>query len=227
MKLSVIVPTFNEENSIAETLDALLDLGNINEIIVADGGSSDKTIEIVETFQKVKILKCSEANRGKQMHEGASTATGDVFWFVHADTIPAKNAALEIENRLANKNIIGGNFGIIFDGGGRWARILSRLYPHLRKINLIYGDSAIFVRRDIYEKSGGFRDLPLFEDVEFYKSIKKHGRFVHLKTKVETSSRRFENKSFIRTFTKWSIFQGLYWLGFPPHILAKGYKVIR
>ena len=227
MKLSVIIPVFNEEKSIAATLDALLTCKTISEIIVADGESSDKTIEIVETFQNIKLIKCNEANRGRQMHEGAKNATGDVFWFVHADTIPAENAADEIEKSLADEQTIGGNFEIIFDGVGRWARILSWLYPHLRKIGLIYGDSAIFVRREIYEKTGGFRDLPLFEDVEFYKRTKKHGRFVHLKKTVETSSRRFENRSFIWTFSKWSIFQGLYWLGFPPHILAKGYKSIR
>lgn len=227
MKMSVIIPTFNEETSIAATLAALLNLENICEIIVADGGSSDRTVEIIEKFQNVKLVKCNEANRGKQMHTGAKNASGNVFWFIHADTIPATNAPSEIEKSLANKKTIGGNFEIIFDGGGRWARILSRLYPHLRKIGLIYGDSAIFVRREIYEKSGGFRDLPLFEDVEFYKRLKKQGRFVHLKTTVKTSSRRFEKKSFTWTFAKWSIFQGLYWFGFPPRILAKGYKVIR
>lgn len=227
MKLSVIVPTFNEEKSIAKTLDALLEIENIHEVIIADGGSSDKTIEIVKTFQSVKLIKCNEANRGKQLNAGASAAAGDALWFVHADTIPAKNAAFEIEKSLADGKTIGGNFEIIFGGGGYWAQILSRLYPHLQKIGLIYGDSAIFVRRKIYERAGGFLDLPLFEDVEFYKRLKKCGRFVHLKATVETSSRRFQKRSFIWTFTKWSIFQGLYWFGFPPRILAKGYKAIR
>ncbi len=227
MKLSVIIPTFNEEKSIAATLGALLNLKSIKEIIVADGASSDKTVEIVESFEKVKLIKCDKANRGKQMYTGAKNASGDVFWFVHADTIPSKNAAHEIEKSLDDTKIIGGNFEIIFGGGGNWARILTWLYPYLRKLGLIYGDSAIFIRREIYEKSGGFRDLPLFEDVEFYKRIKEYGKFVHLNAAVETSSRRFENSSFIWTFAKWSIFQGLYWLGFPPHILAKFYKAIR
>lgn len=227
MKLSVIVPTFNEEKSIAKTLDALLEIENIHEVIIADGGSSDNTNEIAGTFQSVKLIKCNEANRGKQLNAGASAAAGDALWFVHADTIPPKNAAFEIEKALADEKTIGGNFEIIFGGGGRPARVLSRLYPHLRKMGLIYGDSAIFVRREIYQQAGGFRDLPLFEDVEFYKKLKKHGRFVHLKATVETSARRFQRRSFIWTFAKWSIFQGLYWLGFPPRILAKGYKAIR
>ena len=227
MKLSVIIPTFNEEKSIAATLEAILNLEKTGEIIVADGRSSDKTVEIVRTFKKVKLVICDEANRGKQMHAGAKNAFGDVFWFVHADTIPQKNAAYEIEESLADESVIGGNFTIIFGGGGMWAQFLTRLYPHLRKIGLVYGDSAIFVRRKIYEKTGGFRDLPLFEDLEFYERLQKYGRFVHLSAKVETSSRRFENDSFVWTFLKWSIFQGLYWLGFPPRILAKFYKAIR
>lgn len=227
MKLSVIIPTFNEERSIAATLNALLNCKKISEIIVADGGSSDKTTVIVKTFQNVKLIKCAEANRGRQMHKGAENAAGDVFWFVHADTIPANDAADEIERSLTDEKTVGGNFEIIFSGGGRWARILSRLYPFLRNLGLIYGDSAIFVRREIYKKTNGFRDLPLFEDVEFYGRLQKHGHFVHLKTTVETSSRRFEKNSFLWTFAKWSIFQGLYWLGFPPRILAKNYKAIR
>ena len=91
MNISVIIPTLNEEFSIAKTLDAVSRLVNIAEIVVVDGGSSDKTIEMVENFQsgkEIKLVKISQANRGKQLDEGTKHASGDVFWFVHADTRP-------------------------------------------------------------------------------------------------------------------------------------------
>jgi hypothetical protein len=85
----------------------------------------------------------------------------------------------------------------------------------------------MFVRRETYEKIKGFKPLPLFEDVDLYKRLLKKGEFVHINLTVTTSSRRFENRSFVRTFIRWSIFQGLYWVGLPPRLLAKGYKQIR
>jgi hypothetical protein len=126
------------------------------------------------------------------------------------------------------REVVGGNFEITFAGENRWARFLTKLYPYLRSIGLVYGDSAIFVRRDVYEKIGGFRFLPIFEDLDLYKRLQRqHGRFVHINLPVTTSSRRFENRSFLLTFSRWSFFQGLYWIGFPPRLLAKFYKPIR
>jgi len=92
---------------------------------------------------------------------------------------------------------------------------------------LVYGDSAMFVRGETYEKIKGFKSLPLFEDVDLYKRLLKKGRFVHVNLTITTSSRRFQNRSFLWTFLRWSCFQGLYWLGLPPRLLAKGYKQIR
>lgn len=230
MSISVIIPTMNEEFSILKTLEAVSRLVNISEIIVVDGGSSDKTIEAVENFQsgkEIKLIKSSQANRGKQLDEGTKHASGDVFWFVHADTRPVQGCGKQIKELMRYDEIVGGNFEIVFDGTGRWSQFLTWLYPQLRSIGLVYGDSAMFARREVYEKIGGFRELPLFEDVDLFKRLKKKGQFVHVNLSVTTSSRRFENKSFLWTFAKWSIFQGLYWFGVPPRLLAKNYKQIR
>ncbi len=230
MQLSVIVPTLNEEKAVKKMLDALSRLINVDEIIIVDGGSADKTLEIIENYpfkKPMKLIKLGEANRGKQLHEGAKQASGDIFWFLHADTLPVQGCGRHIKNFMRNKHVVGGNFELIFEGKTRWAHFLTRLYPKLRSLGLIYGASAMFARRATYEKTGGFRDLPLFEDVDLYRRLKRRGNFVYVRFPITTSSRRFENSSFLWTFTKWSLFQGLYWLRFPPRILAKRYKIIR
>lgn len=230
MKISVIIPTFNEELLIGKTLEAVSRLVNVAEIVVIDGSSTDKTSVIVENYRgtkNVKLFKIDEANRGKQCNEGARRAEGEVLWFVHADTWPVQGCGGQIKELMRYDEVAGGNFEIIFEGKGRWPRFLTWLYPNLRAIGLVYGDSAIFARRSAFESIGGFRNHPLFEDVDLYKRLKKKGDFVHINLPVTTSSRRFENKSFILTFARWSIFQGLYWIGVPPRILAGKYKAIR
>jgi rSAM/selenodomain-associated transferase 2 len=230
MNLTVIIPTFNEEVSIAKTLDAVARLINVDEVVIVDGGSTDRTVEIIEASdlrKPMKLVKHGIANRGAQLHEGTKHASHPILWFLHADTRPVQGSARMIKHRLRYDEIVGGNFAIIFDGGSRWARFLTWLYPHLRSIGLVYGDSAIFVRRSTYDEIGGFRDLPLFEDVDLYTRLKKKGDFDFIGLPATTSSRRFQNDSFAWTFAKWSVFQGLYWIGFPPRILAKKYKAIR
>ncbi len=220
--ISVIIPTLNEADSIKQTLEALKFSAQNVEIIVVDGGSRDETVSIAESFG-IKVLRSPRRERGAQMHAGATAASGDVLWFLHADTLPPADAVEKIIEAFADSNVVGGNFTIRFDGDGGAARFLSWLYPNLRSIGLIYGDSAIFVRRDVYETVGGFQPFPIFEDLDFVSRIKPYGKIVNLSASVETSSRRFAGRSFTLVFLRWTLLQILYWLGVSPHALGKFY----
>ncbi|HEY8560393.1 MAG TPA: TIGR04283 family arsenosugar biosynthesis glycosyltransferase [Pyrinomonadaceae bacterium] len=219
-EISIIIPTLNEEESIRDTLRSLQNFENA-EIVVVDGGSTDATLLIAENYP-VSILHAPRG-RGSQLSFGADEANGDVLWFLHADTIPSPDAVEEIKRALTDPRVAGGNFTIRFDGERRAAKFLSWLYPRLNLLGLIYGDSAIFVRRGVYRKIGGFEPFPIFEDLDFIERLKAEGEIVTLSSVVTTSSRRFENKSFILTFARWTILQVLYWVGVSPYALLKIY----
>jgi len=223
--ISIIIPTLNEAHSIGATLDAVSRLHGPVEVIVVDGGSLDETVEIA-LARGARVIK-SERGRGPQMHAGACAARCAALWFLHADTIPPADAIEQIAEALSQRDIVGGNFAVLFDGPQRSARFLTWLYPHLRKIGLYYGDSAIFVRREAYEQNGGFQPFAIFEDLDLIRKLRRRGRMVQLPGRVVTSSRRFEGRSFALTFVRWSLLQGLYWLGVPPCLLNRHYAPIR
>lgn len=230
MEISVIIPTYNEELSIAKTLEALSRLINISEVIVVDGGSSDLTAKFVKNYTQVKnlrLVQMDEPNRGKQLHEGTKYAKGDIFWFVHADTRPQQGCGRQIKGVMKYSAVVGGNFEVIFEGQSRAAKFMTWLYPYLRSWGLVYGDSAFFIRREVYEKIGGFKSIGAFEDLDMYHRLRKQGRFYHLSQSVTSSARRFENSFFPLTFARWSFLQMLYWFKFPPEKLAKYYLPVR
>lgn len=223
--LSIVIPTLNEARSIGQMLDAILRVKGSVEVIVVDCGSRDGTVEIVRG-RGVKLVT-AERGRGRQMHAGACAARGDVLWFLHADTIPPADSAERISEALRDPQVIAGNFQLRFDGTRPAARFLTWLYPQLRKLGLIYGDSAIFVRREDYEEIGGFNSFPIFEDLDLVRRLRRRGRLIHLPAIIVTSSRRFEDGSFALTFVRWAFLQGLYWLGVPPRTLGRMYQPVR
>jgi uncharacterized protein len=223
--LSIVIPTLNEAASIGRTLETVLALGSDAQIIVADGQSNDETERIARQYPVTVVS--SARGRGLQLKAGAERATGEVLWFLHADSIPPTDSHRRIREALQSPEIIGGNFDLLFDGDSSAARRLTRIYPHLRKLGLCYGDSGIFVRREAYLAAGGFRAYPIFEDLDLIKRIRQQGRFLHLDSQIVTSSRRFEGRSFGLTFAKWTAMQIMYWAGVHPEVLGRWYAPIR
>jgi rSAM/selenodomain-associated transferase 2 len=222
--ISIIIPTLNEKTTIRDAALALAGMSGNFEVIVVDAGSDDGTAEIAAESGLTVID--APRGRGQQMNAGAGTAIGDALLFLHADTRLPKDALAIIEKACEDERVCGGNFGLIFDGGTLSARVLTMIYPLLRLGGMCYGDSGFFVRRTIFEESGGYRDYPIFEDCDLYRRLKRKGRFVRLPARATTSSRRFEGR-FVRTFVFWSVLQILYWLGVDPVILGRLYKPVR
>lgn len=224
-QISVVIPTFNEADSLRSTIGAVKALGDGIEIMVVDGESTDETVFIARKSGVSVIL--SECGRGIQLHAGALAATGSVLWFLHADSIPPPAALREIREALSDENVVGGNFALRFDGDSPAAAFLTWFYNKVRHIGLLYGDSGIFVRRDAYQQIGGFKPIPLFEDLEFVGRLKRRGKLVRVKSEITTSSRRFESRPFLPVFFRWVLYQCLYWIGISPFCLARSYHPIR
>ncbi len=225
MLISIIVPALNEAEGIAATLRSLGELEGEKEIIVVDGGSTDATRDIASVHGAIVLQ--APRGRGTQQHAGACRATGDVLWFLHADTVPPSHAMADIRRQLTDPSVAGGNFGLLFDGPSRAARQLTAIYPALRRLGLCYGDSGIFIRREIYDGIGGFRPLALFEDLDLLRRMRAAGHFAHLHSRIRTSSRRFEQRNFAGMWLHWTTLQVLYWCGVSPNRLARWYRHAR
>lgn len=228
MRIAIVIPVLNEEASIGGTLRACVSMLSAgDEIAVVDGGSTDRTCEIVRELRldAVQLIERCKRGRGSQQARGAAETTAGILWFVHADTLPDSGCMEAIRKALADPTAAGGNFSLRFTGSSAGARFLNRSYPWLRVLRLYYGDSAIFVRRADYESAGGFRDHPIFEDLDLIARLR--GRFLHSDLVVTTSSRRFEGRWFPGVYLHWTLLQILYWAGVPPQVLGRWYAAIR
>jgi len=224
MNISIIIPTLNEAKTIGDLAQSLHELAGGAEIILADGGSQDETVKLARNAGW-RVIETSRG-RGQQMNAAAKLAIGDALLFLHADTQLPEGALAMIEETLLDEHVCGGNFSLVFDGGTREARLLTAIYPLLQLGGMCYGDSAIFIRRKVFDQLGGYGDYPVFEDCDLYRRMKRVGTFVRLPAAAVTSSRRFEGR-FISAFALWVTMQVLYWLGVDPNRLASWYKPLR
>lgn len=221
--ISVIIPTLNEEACIRRCIESVRSAAAGCEIIVADGGSTDRTGEIAESCPKVQLVR-SEAGRGNQMNRGATHAQGDVLLFLHADTTLEEGWHDDIAAALRNHEISGGAFTFAINNQMRRYRIVEAwVWMRCRIFSLPYGDQAIFIKRSFFEKLGGYKNLPLMEDVDLVTRMKKLGRITILQNRALTSGRRWVSKGLIRTAAINQITMLLYLLGVSPHKLARFY----
>ncbi|QIN82681.1 glycosyltransferase [Rubrobacter tropicus] len=219
MKLSVIIPTLNEEASIGDLLERLIAAPNVHEIIVSDGGSTDGTVGLVSPRARLVV---GGPGRGPQLGRGADAATGDVLLFLHADVLPPADVAAQISGAL-RAGFVGGNFRLRYPGGGLLGRWLELLAPIYRRLPRYYGDSGIFVRRDVYEACGGFPHIPVMEDVIFVRRMEAAGRTAYLPGPMVSASRRWKERQ-IQTLLLWGLMQTAFALGATPWRLARFYR---
>ncbi len=225
MRISVIVPTLNEETTIAATLRALLSLTPY-EILVVDGGSHDRTRAIGDRLG-VRVL-AAQCGRARQMNHGARQATGDVLLFVHADTRLPASALDDIAVALRDANCPGGRFDVELDGAHWMFRIIGALINYRSRLTKVAtGDQALFVRREVFERIAGFPDLPLMEDIAFCRSLKRIGRIACLHSRVVTSARRWEKNGLWRTIVKMWTLKLCYLAGVSPGRLKQFYADTR
>lgn len=222
MKISVIIPSLNEEKYLERTLQHLLKLPGNFEIIIADGGSADNTLKIAENYQEVKFVN-SKKGRAVQMNTGAEKATGEIFLFLHADTFLPENAYELITQTMKVPENIAGSFYLTWDKKHPFLN----MYSQCSKINLTlftYGDHTIFIKKDWFNKSGGYMEMAFMEDIEIQHRLRRAGKFVKLNAPVITSARRFEKTGTIKQLLIDIILVFSYKLGASPSRLKKFYK---
>jgi rSAM/selenodomain-associated transferase 2 len=222
MRLSIIVPVLNER---ALALDCVMQLARFreagHELILVDGGSRDLPAEMLKPY--VDHLLITEPGRARQMNAGATLASGDTLWFLHADSQVNLDMADEMERALL-QGARWGRFDVRLSGRHFLLRLVERMMNWRScSSGIATGDQGIFVQRALFEKVGGYPDQALMEDVEISRRLKRLARPVCLHQRLVTSSRRWERRGILRTIVLMWGLRLAYWLGVSPSRLARRY----
>ena len=223
-RISVIVPTFNEQEHLPATLSCVM-LAPGDELIVVDGGSSDQTVTIAQQFTS-HVLR-SAPGRAVQMNRGAQYAHGDILLFLHADTL-LPPTALEAVRQAVQAGAIGGAFRLTITPPTLALRLVAwGTNVRARFGQLPYGDQALFMPRAIFEALGGYDDVPFMEDVRMVQALRTRGRLVIIPQAVHTSGRRWQRDGVLYTTVRNTILITLYFCGVPPATLQRWYRRAR
>lgn len=224
-KISIIIPVWNEISTINQTVDTIFRLkysGDL-EVVVIDADPDGKTIKEIQNSDIVKAIY--EKGRAKQMNKGAAVASGNILLFLHADTELPANALDDISSAI-EKGYMCGAFNLGIKSERFVFRIIeSAVNIRTRITRIPYGDQAIFIRKDYFDSLGGFSEIPLMEDVELMRRIKRQGGETYIvQEEVMTSSRRWEKEGILYCTLRDWILITLYYLGVSPEKLARFYR---
>jgi rSAM/selenodomain-associated transferase 2 len=226
LKFSIIIPVINEGSTINTTIDHLEGLrGDIPlEYIVVDGSNGGETLKKIKLTGVSKLI--SRRGRSLQMNMGASVARGEILLFLHADTRLPEGGLDHVASVMRNTPYVGGAFDLQIASKKPLLRLIEKTASIRSRITRIpYGDQAIFIRRSFFQNLGGFKEIPIMEDVNIMRRIKKMKRPIYIiRKRVRTSPRRWEQEGIIyTTLRNWSL-MSLYCMGMKPEKLARFYK---
>lgn len=230
--VSVIIPTLNAEATLPRVLAALVPAavsGLVREVVIVDGGSSDRTFDIAEA-SGAKFVEAPRG-RGPQLAAGANAAKGNWFLFLHADTVLEAGWEEEVEKlfeQIATGRIptaeLAAAFRFRLDDFSRRARFLERVVAlRCAVLKLPYGDQGLLISRRLYQRIGGFRPLPLMEDVDLVRRIGRR-RLVMMRARAVTSPQRYLEDGFFRRMSRNALCIALYYLRVPPHLISRIYS---
>ena len=223
MKLAIVVPALDEAANLARLLPDLARDCPGAAIVVVDGGSRDHTAAVVARQPGARLL-ASARGRALQMNHGARAADGDTLLFLHADTRLPEGAAGAIEAALAEPGVVAGRFDVRFDNEGALFRTIAWfMNARSRASGICTGDQAIFVRRADFEAIGGYPEIPLMEDIELSRRLKRRGRLRALRLRVTTSARKWEREGPLRTIGLMWALRFLHFCGVAPARLHRWY----
>ena len=221
--ISIIIPALNEASTIQQSLKSLRERAGEVEIIVVDGGSSDGTFELARN----RCDQCLRSPRGRalQMNTGAAAASGNIFWFLHADTEVPADCVRKIYDVFRDPEVVGGFFRIRIPSRRFVYRLTDSLAHYAGLVlQMRFGDHGFFCRRTVFRDIGGFPELPLMEDAEFFRKLRQRGRTAIISSPLVSSPRRYEDIGPWRLTLTYGIIALLYFLGVRVPILARIYR---